>query len=555
MTDEHGRDAADPADTGAGRVSLPDGQLGDAAYARPLEVDGSFAPRQIPPLYTPPPPTVSPEEQATFRGPGGGIPFAPNPGERIAPRPMQVPPVPLLLTEVFGSTPAARDGFDPVPGTRIAPTGRAPEAPWWKPDAARDPWRDPRSPFWLGQGAIFTRGAPAQLDPDFDVEAALDQTPVAPPPEEDENLDEPRVRGGRFGLNTLLLALVVAVVAGGLGGGIGYWLTSSASGVLHHPNVSLAKVGQPANRPAGSVADIAKRVGPAVVSIAVTTSTEYAIGSGVVIDKYGDVLTNNHVVAGAANGTDASIVVTFSNEATARAQIVGLDTISDLAVIKVPTDQLTVAALGDSDSLQVGDPVVAIGSPLGLEGTVTAGIVSALGRAVHVANDDGTSDAYLAAIQTDAAINPGNSGGALVDASGAVVGINSAGRFSVVDPSGQQIPVSGIGYAIPINYARQIAAQLIGSGVAKHGSLGAQGRTVTDGSRMGAYLEQVTPGGPADKAGLRNGDVVVVADGHSIISYDQLVVIVQQHRPGDTVAVTYFRGAQKLTATVTLGSA
>ena len=557
MTDQHGRGTADSGDAvadGAASVAAPDALLGDAAYARPLDVDGSFAPREIPPPYTPPPPTVSPEERAAYRGPGGHVPFAPRPGERIAPQPMQVPPVPQVLTEVFGSTPAARGGFDPAPGTRIAPAGRAPEAPWWKPDAARDPWRDPRSPFWLGQGAIFPQGAPAQLDPDFDVETVDEPVPVAPP-EEDETLDEPRVRGGRFGLNALLFALVVAVVAGGAGGGIGYWLTSSSSGLLHHSNVSLATVGQPANRPVGSVADIAKRVGPAVVSIAVTTSTEYAIGSGVVIDKYGDVLTNNHVVAGAANGTDASIVVTFSDEATAHAHIVGRDAISDLAVIKVPTDQLTVAALGDSDSLQVGDPVVAIGSPLGLEGTVTAGIVSALGRAVHVANTDGSSDAYLAAIQTDAAINPGNSGGALVDASGAVVGINSAGRFSVVDPFGQQIPVSGIGYAIPINYARQIAEQLIRSGVAKHGSLGAQGRSVTDGSRVGAYLEQVSPGGAADRAGLRNGDVVVVADGHSIISYDQLVVIVQQHRPGELISVTYFRGAEKRTATVTLGSA
>jgi S1-C subfamily serine protease len=246
--------------------------------------------------------------------------------------------------------------------------------------------------------------------------------------------------------------------------------------------------------------------------------------------------------------------VTFSDEATAKAQIVGADAVSDLAVLKVPADQLTVATLGDSDKLAVGDPVIAIGSPLGLEGTVTAGIVSALGRAVHVFSGDGTSDAYLNAVQTDAAINPGNSGGALVDAAGAVVGINSAGRFSTTDASGQQTPVSGIGYAIPINYARDVAEQLIKSGKAAHGSLGAQGRTVTAGSLQGAYLEQVAPGGAASAAGLQNGDVIVVADSHAIISYDQLVVIVQAHRPGDSMAVTYFRGNTKKTATVTLGS-
>ncbi|MGH8963110.1 MAG: S1C family serine protease, partial [Jatrophihabitantaceae bacterium] len=186
---------------------------------------------------------------------------------------------------------------------------------------------------------------------------------------------------------------------------------------------------------------------------------------------------------------------------------------------------------------------------------VTAGIVSALGRAVHVFSDDGSSDAYLNAVQTDAAINPGNSGGALVDAAGAVVGINSAGRFSVTDASGQQTPVSGIGYAIPINYARGIAQELIRTGHALHGSIGAQGRSVTDGNREGAYLEQVVPGGAAAKAGLANGDVIVVADGHAIISYDQLVVIVQQHKPGDKIDVTYFHQAGKKTATITLGSA
>ena len=143
----------------------------------------------------------------------------------------------------------------------------------------------------------------------------------------------------------------------------------------------------------------------------------------------------------------------------------------------------------------------------------------------------------------------------LVDASGAVIGINSAGRFSVPDGSGGETPVSGIGYAIPINYARQIAEQLIRSGSAKHGSIGAQGRSVTDGNRQGAYLIQVAPGGAAAKAGLVNGDVIVAADGRTVTSYDQLVVIVQQHRPGDRVTVTYFHGGQKHTATLTLGTA
>jgi S1-C subfamily serine protease len=529
------------------------GPPGDEAFARPEAVDGPFAPRQEPPVYTPPPLTASPEERAAFGRPAPGASFAPLEGERIAPRSAPPPPVPQILTDSFGAPASAVGGFDPAPGSRIDPSGTPAESPWWKPDAHRDPWRDPKAQYWLGSAAVFSHGAPEQLEPALDHEA--DEEPPEAPDEPDEVLDTGNVTRGRFGLSALALVLIVALVASALGGGAGYWLANRANHLLHHDNVSLSKVDRPANRPPGSVADIAKRVGPAVVSIAVTTSTEYAVGSGVVIDKNGYVLTNNHVVADAAKGTDASIVVTFSDEATAKAEIVGRDPISDIAVIKVPTDQLTVATLGDSDTLAVGDPVIAIGSPLGLEGTVTAGIVSALGRAVHVSNEDGSSDAYLNAVQTDAAINPGNSGGALVDAAGAVVGINSAGRFSIADPSGQQTPISGIGYAIPINYARDIAQQLIKTGRAVHGSIDAQGRSVTSGSRDGAYLEQVAPGGAAAKAGLANGDVIVVADGHAIVAYDQLVVIVQQHKPGDKITVTYFHKATKKTARITLGAA
>jgi S1-C subfamily serine protease len=549
VTEQPGRHAAADDADGPGAAQDQQGE----AYARPESVEGSFAPR--PPFagYRPPPPTVAPEDAQVYGRPAPGASFAPLPGERINPRRTPPPPVPLILSDAFGPTAGASGGFDPAPGSRIVPGNGAGQLPWWKHDAPFDPWRDPRSQYWLGSGAIFTRGAPEQLAPELDTEVDDGELPPAPTDAEDES-DARVVRaGGRFGLRALMLGIVIALVAGGIGGGVGYWVTHKTDGLVHHGNVSLAKTGKPANRPPGSVADIAARVGPAVVSIAVSTSTEYAVGSGVVIDKRGDVLTNNHVVADAATGTDASITVTFSDEATAKAQIVGRDPISDLAVIKVPTDQLTVASLGDSDTLAVGDPVIAIGSPLGLEGTVTSGIVSALGRAVHVSSEDGSSDAYLDAIQTDAAINPGNSGGALVDASGAVIGINSAGRFSVPDGSGGETPVSGIGYAIPINYARGIAEQLISSGTAEHGSLEAQGRSVTDGSRLGAYLVQVAPGGAAANAGLRSGDVIVTADGHSIISYDQLVVIVQEHRPGDKIAVTYFRDGQKKTATITLG--
>jgi S1-C subfamily serine protease len=525
--------------------------LDDArVYARPDGVDGGFEPHTPPPADPTPPPPVSPQEQAVFGRPAGGDAFAPAPGERISPRPHVPAPVPGMYAQAFGAPPGADGGFAPEPGTRIQPHDRAPQSPWWKEDAPRDPWRNPNSPYWLGRGAIFTAGRPGQLDAAEDEEATEDL--FAEPEQEAEELPD-NVRRGRFGVPSVLLVLLVALVAGLVGGGAGWWLTDHVRDALHRPDINIAKVQTPTKRDPGSVAGVARRVGPAVVSIAVKTDSQFDIGSGVVIDRAGYVLTNNHVIAPAADGK-GDIVVTFSDEATARAQVVGRDPTSDLAVIKVPNDQLTVAQLGDSDKLAVGDPVIAIGSPLGLQGTVTQGIVSALKRPVHAGSDDGSADAYLDAIQTDAAINPGNSGGALVNSSGAVIGINSAGRFSASDGSGGQIPISGIGYAIPINYARNIAQQLIRTGKAEHASLGAQGITALSGLQVGAYIKQVSPGQAAAKAGLKPGDVIVAADGQIVQAFDQLIVIVQEHKPEDRISITYYpkNSSKKVTKTVTL---
>jgi S1-C subfamily serine protease len=521
----------------------------DAAYTRPADVEGGFVPNPDPPQYTRPPETVSPQERAVFGRPPGADAFAPGPGERLPPRPADHAPVPGIFAQAFGPTPDAHDGYAPLPGTRLPPTGRAPESPWWKPDAPHDPWRDPRAPFWLGRGAVFTGGLAEQLGPDQDAEA--DELAVTPMPAEPA-AEPDNVRRVRFGPSTFAIVAVVTLVAGLLGGAAGWWLTDHVRDALHRPDVSIAQVQTPVDRKPGSIAGVAKRVGPTVVSIAVQTQSEFAIGSGFVIDRDGDILTNNHVVAPATESPGSSIVVTFSDEATAKAQIVGRDPTSDLAVIKVPNDELTVAQLGDSDKVAVGDGVIAIGSPLGLQGTVTAGIVSALERPVRVSSDDGTT-AYLDAIQTDAPINHGNSGGPLVDMSGAVIGINSA---AAVDPTvGGGATANGIGYAIPINYARDIALQLIHTGKAKHATLGATGSTVLAGLEVGGYIKQVSPGGPADKAGLKPGDVVIVADGKLVQTFDQLTVIVQQHEPGDRISLTYYpkNSSKKVTTTVTLG--
>jgi S1-C subfamily serine protease len=521
---------------------------GDDAFVRPPGVEGGFEPQPEQPAYQAPPPTVSPQEGAVFGRPPGGGAFNPAPGERIAPRPADHAPVPTIFADAFGPPAVAQDGFAPLPGTRLPPSGATPESPWWKQDAPHDPWRDPRSPFWLGQGAIFSAGRPAQLDPDQDSDA--DELALGTEP--DETAEPDNVRTFRFGRRTLTIITLVTLATGAVGGAIGWWLTRGVHDALHRPDVSIAQVETPVKRPAGSIAGVARRVGPAVVSIAIQTPNEFAIGAGFVIDKDGDVLTNNHVIAAAAQSKGSSIVVTFSNEATARARIVGRDPTSDLAVIKVPNDQLTVAQLGDSAKIAVGDPVIAIGSPLGLQGTVTAGIVSALNRPVRVSADDGTT-AYLDAIQTDAPINHGNSGGPLVNASGAVIGINSA---AAVDPTvGGGTTANGIGYAIPINYARDVALQLIHSGKVKHATFGATGATVLAGLQVGGYIKQVSPGGPAAKAGLRPGDVIVVADGTVVQTFDQLTVIVEQHKPGDRIVVTYYPkgSSKKVTTTVTLG--
>ena len=545
MTEGEGRHAARPS------APQPHSEPADA-YARPEGVDAPFAPRDNQPLYSPPPPTVSPEEHAVFGRPAGAPAFAPPAADRVPPRPMDRPPVPPPLAGAFGPPATAQDGFDPPAGSRIEPSGRPPESPWWKPDAHRDPWRDPNALYWLGRGAVFTGRQPTQLDPSEDEESDFELT-VAPP---EEPAEEKPSRRGRLGLSALTLVIVAALLAGGVGGVVGWWIADTGSNLLHNSDVKLSKTGTPANRPPGSVADIAKRVGPAVVSISVTTADEFAVGSGVVIDKNGYVLTNNHVIS-AEPGAKRTIVVTFASEATAKAQVVGTDPTSDLAVLKVPTSQLTVASLGDSAKLAVGDPVIAIGSPLGLQGTVTEGIVSALNRAVHISDSQSTAGVYIDAIQTDAAINHGNSGGALVDASGAVVGINSAAALSTTDANGTESSASGIGFAIPINYARDVAQQLIHTGKAAHATLGAQGHSATanQGLEEGAYLVQITPDSPAAKAGLQVGDVIVVADGKPIQSWDQLVVIIQEHKPGDTIGVTYFRGAKKLTASVKLAKA
>jgi putative serine protease PepD len=297
-----------------------------------------------------------------------------------------------------------------------------------------------------------------------------------------------------------------------------------------------------------SLVNVAAKVLPSVVSIAVSSSTSRGSGSGVVIRDNGYILTNNHVIEGAV-----TIRVTFNDGSSANGQVVGADAASDLAVVKVDKTGLQAATLGRSASVRVGDQVLAVGSPLGLSGTVTAGIVSALNRPVNTTGSQAFGapevTTVIDAIQTDAAINPGNSGGALVDLAGQVVGINSA----IASTSGGNV---GVGFAIPIDQAKVIAQQLIETGHASRAQIGVSVGTATtaDGDTR-VVLQAVTPGGPAETAGLRAGDIIVKIGDKLVTDADALIATVRSHQPGETIKVTYERDGSRHTATVTLTDA
>ncbi|WP_043639272.1 S1C family serine protease [Nonomuraea candida] len=298
-----------------------------------------------------------------------------------------------------------------------------------------------------------------------------------------------------------------------------------------------------------TVAEVAARVQPSVVMIQGRTGE----GSGVVLSEDGLILTNNHVVVGAGQGGQMS--VKFSDGKTANAGIVGTDPATDLAVVRAEgVSGLTKATLGDSDRLKVGDPVLAIGSPLGLDGSVTAGIVSALDRTLTLGDEQrqlppgwgGQQSAPATiggAIQTDASINPGNSGGALVNAAGELVGINTA--------IASQAAGGGVGFAIPVNTARQVAEQLISTGKVSHAFLGV---SVTDatGDVPGALIRQITAGSPAEQAGLRQGDLITKIGDKPVDGGDTVVGQVRGFKPGQEVKITYMRDGATHEVDVTL---
>ena len=362
----------------------------------------------------------------------------------------------------------------------------------------------------------------------------------------------------------MVTAALLAGLVGGVGGAAGWNAVdepTTGGGITTQDTLRAESAGNfgaadtargSASASGADIERVAAAVLPAVVKISARTAQGSGSGSGVVLSSDGQILTNNHVVAESVG----DLVVSFTDGTTAPAEIIGTDPLTDLAVIQARgVSGLTTASLGTSGDVKVGQEVVAVGSPFGLESTVTSGIVSALDRPVNTGTTSDGQSAVFPAIQTDAAINPGNSGGALVDLDGEVVGINATIRTagSAMATAGS----IGLGFAIPMDQARPIVEQLAAGEPATHARIGV---SVSDASvsggvtTTGALVEDVTAGSAAADAGLTEGDVITAVDGHPISGSDALVATVRKYRPGDEVTLTYRRGDTADEVTVTLDS-
>jgi putative serine protease PepD len=326
---------------------------------------------------------------------------------------------------------------------------------------------------------------------------------------------------------TVTIALVTALLGGLIGGAVGYG-AAERSGVGRTLPAVAGGVPAPVD-PVSPVEAVAQRVLPSVVQLRVDGPGGAGEGSGIVLDADGLLLTNNHVVDAAASAGRVSAV--FRDGTIAPARIVGRDPSSDLAVLRAGgVAGLTPVALGDSDAVRVGQQVVAFGSPLGLGGTVTTGIISALDRAVSVGQESGTSEAtVLSALQTDAAINPGNSGGPLVDMQGALIGINS-----VIATTGAEGGSIGVGFSIPVNQAKRVADELDRTGRATRPVLGV-GIAGRNSTANGAVIGQITPGG---QAGIHPNEVVTRLNNRLVMTGDELVAAIRDRAPGEKVTLT-----------------
>jgi putative serine protease PepD len=370
-------------------------------------------------------------------------------------------------------------------------------------------------------------------------------TPASPP----SPSRAPTRRRAASVLPTLAVGLVGGLVGGALVGLIGWWAGWGDDS------------GDSAGDSSCSVSSVAERTLPSVVTISARTASGAGTGSGVVVRLSRSdgtvVITNEHVVHPGGAGADATptIVLTYADGSSAPAKLLGADALTDLAVVQPTGDapDAPAVSIGDSAGLRVGQPVVALGAPLGLSSTVTSGIVSATDRYVRVPSDSGATAHLLDAIQTDAAINPGNSGGALTDCDSRLIGINTAGA----SPGGES-GSSGLGFAIPVALAVPTAEQLVDQGRVSRPNLGLEVQTVRSSltdpdAETRLMIASITPGGPAQHAGLEVGDVLLSVDGDDVHTTDDLVHLLLRSKTGDTLDVTVQRDGKQVTERVTLG--
>ncbi|MFI2599621.1 S1C family serine protease [Streptomyces sp. NPDC018693] len=491
-----------PAPVTAPAAPTASAAAGPAAHASPAPVTGPVA-------HTSPAPGTAPAAHAAP---------ATAPAAHTPPAPAAASGAPTPATPGPAPDPAA-------PHTMPAPTSVPPSDPWQR----YDPW----AAYPLPAGPLQQSGAGVVS----------------------EGQRRARVRRAVLGA-----ALAVALVSGGVGGAVGVYLERNGGiGSIELPQAPA----EPSGRPADSVAGIAARALPSVVTLHVGGGEKSGTGTGFVLDTRGHILTNNHVVEPA--GDSGRITVVFNGGETAEAEIVGRDSGYDLAVVKVSgVTGLKPLPLGNSDSVQVGDPVVAIGAPFDLAGTVTSGIISAKQRPITAGGEGGDASdvSYVDALQTDAPINPGNSGGPLLDAQGRVIGINSAIR-SAGDGSGiggGQSGSIGLGFAIPVNQGKRVAEELINTGRATHPVIGItldmdyDGDGARVGEKGGDGGPPVVPGGPGDLAGIEAGDVIVEVDGQRVHSGEELIIKTRAHRPGDRLELTVERDGARRTLSLVLGS-
>ncbi len=386
-------------------------------------------------------------------------------------------------------------------------------------------------------------------EPGFGPVTYAETPPYATYPPLDHTADQPprppkKGIGAGAVIGLVAGAGLIAITAGTIGGGVGYMIARETVPAASTTTEIVAAAALPSAEP-GTIAEIAARVQPAVVQLNVTSDAGDGTGSGFVISDDGYIITNNHVAGPAGQG--GSIEVSFSDGSTATGTLVGANPGYDIAVVKVDRTGLTTVPLGSSDALSVGDSVIAVGSPLGLTGTVTTGIVSALNRPVTAGGEGET--AFINAIQTDAAINPGNSGGPLLDGTGAVIGVNSAIATTGVEAGGQAGSI-GLGFAIPIDTAKRLVDEIVKTGTSSTPIIGVELDMAFAGP--GAQIGAVTSGSPAELAGLQQGDLVTAVDGSPIADATQLIVTIRSEAPGDTVTLTVERNGSVTEVPVTL---